>query len=315
MSEKLLMLGAFLVVVFTIPYITTMLISGRAKTNTGITSIPGTDKRVCIYEDGEYKIIDAEEYVLYALAGQADTNWPQEMYKVMAVIYRTSIYYQMEQLGDNRDGNLIEESALEESRYTVEELKEKFSDDYDLVMEQVTAAVADTSGQIIMYQGSAIMPVYHDISIGNTVSASESYGVDLPYLQSVDSSQDVAAPEFSSSASYSGARLLKLFSDADIEEDYQADTIEIVEATASGFVKWVNIYGHKVSGYRFADVLDLQSQNFHIEENQDTYTIICIGKGSSVGLSLYGACYLAEKGSSYQEILTTYYMDVTIGTK
>ena len=313
MSERLLMLGAFLVAVFAIPYITTMLVSGRAETETEAISIPGTDKRVCIYKDGEYQIIDAEEYIVYALAGCVDTEWPDEMYCVMAVITRTSVYYQMEQTAGDGDGNLIEEGSLEEERYTEDELAEMYADDYDEIMRRVSTAVADTSGQVIMYQGSPIMPVYHEISIGNTVSASECYDVDLPYLQSVDSACDVEAPGFSDSEVYSGERLERLFADADMAYDYPDDIIEIVESTASGFVKWVNVCGHKVSGYRFAETLTLQSQNFYIEENQDnTYTIISIGKGSSVGLSLYGACYMAANGSTYLDILTTYYTDVTI---
>lgn len=316
MSEKILVFCAFLAAIFAIPYITTMLVNGMQEEGSDELSIKGSDRRVCINEDGGYEIIDAEEYLFYVLAGQADCSWNEEMYRVMAVIYRTSIYYQMNELAGDGDDKIIEEGKLEEVRYGEASLKELLADDYDFIIEQAALAVSDTSGQIIMYQGSAIMPVYHEISIGNTVSATEVYDVELPYLQAVDSSQDVTAEDFSGSVCYSGSRLKKLFSDADISEDFPADSVEIIEATESGFAKWVNVYGHKVSGYHFADVLGLQSQNFHIEKNQDdTYNIICIGKGSSVGLSLYGACYMAENGSSYTEILTTYYTDVRIGAR
>ena len=48
-----------------------------------------------------------------------------------------------------------------------------------------------TFGQVLCYGGSLIDALYHPVSIGKTVSASEIYSVDVPYLISVDSSQDV----------------------------------------------------------------------------------------------------------------------------
>src|SRR5699024_728321 len=52
-------------------------------------------------------------------------------------------------------------------------------------------ASEETFGQVLCYGGSLIDALYHPVSIGKTVSASEIYSVDVPYLISVDSSQDV----------------------------------------------------------------------------------------------------------------------------
>ena len=44
-----------------------------------------------------------------------------------------------------------------------------------------------------------------------TVSAEELYGTAIPYLVSVDSSQDIQSPEFSSTKIYSALRIKKEF--------------------------------------------------------------------------------------------------------
>lgn len=335
MGEKIILICAGLVTAFAIPYIITSIFrAGNYQDKMDIKKLE-SGRNVCIYRQGEYELIDVEEYVLYALAGQADLSWEDEMLKAMAVIIRTSIYYQMNANANtytNSGAKLINEDQLIEIRYEDEELKRMWGSGYEANIYRIYEAVAETEGKIITYDSGCIVPMYHRISIGNTVSASEIYDVNFPYLQSVGSSADIEAPGFSSSEVYSEIRIKKIFSDKgydvvdsssggqqapeasdDPEEDIDPAALKVIEATTSGFAKRVNVFGTIMSGEEFAGIMGLASTNFHIDVVDSGFRIITIGQGSCVGLSLYGANAMAKEGKDYTSILKYYYTGVEIG--
>lgn len=289
----------------------------------GRGDVTKSGKSVCIYEGGEYALIDVEEYVSSVLAGMMDENWNPEMLKTMAVIIRTGIYYQMDMLreasgADNTggDGNLVNESQLREIRYSEEDIRKKWGNRYTEIENDVQAAVYDTAGQVITYDGEPVMPAYHMVSTGHTVSAEEIYGYNIPYLQSVDSDVDMTADNFSETVIYSDDRLRKTFQKwLDNEDDQnqdEAETVKVLSATPSGFAKSINVFGCEVEGAVFKNQLGLQSSNIHIDKVDGGYRIITVGVGDSLGLSLYGAGILSQNGEMYDEILMYYYTDVEI---
>jgi stage II sporulation protein D len=88
-------------------------------------------RNVCIYDNGEYSLVDVEEYTASTLAGMMSDKWSDEMLKAVAVVVRTGIYYQMDENDRNsatqgQTKNLINESQLREIRYTESQLKKKW---------------------------------------------------------------------------------------------------------------------------------------------------------------------------------------------
>ena len=81
------------------------------------------------------------------------------------------------------------------------------------------------------------------------------------------------------------------------EQAVDADALTVLEATKSGFVRKVNVFGTVVTGETFAQTLSLGTTNFHIDQVEDGYRIISIGKGSSLGMSMYGAGWKADQGN------------------
>jgi stage II sporulation protein D len=67
---------------------------------------------------------------------------------------------------------------------------------YDEQNQKLRYAVAATYGEVLTYQGNLIDALYHSVSIGQTVSAQELYGKDVPYLTSVESSYDVESKDY-----------------------------------------------------------------------------------------------------------------------
>lgn len=278
-------------------------------------------REVCVQNGESYKIIDCEEYLLYALAGFVDMRWDDEMLKVAAVLMRTSIYRQMNDSADtaNGGGKIINEGDLSEIRYEDRELRDKWQSSYDKNIKRLYQAVYSTMSQVIVYHESIILPVFHNVSIGTTVSALELYGADIPYLIQVDSSQDVNAENFSTSKVLSEIRLKKEFQNVTENKNISSEAdkpddgiVAVTDATPLGFAQNVNVFGRNISGEDFAKTLELGSTNFHIDKVDEGYRIITIGNGSCVGISLYGANYLACGGMNYIDIICTYYIGCSV---
>lgn len=293
-------------------------------------SSTGNGRSICIYEDGGYALVDAEDYVTSVLTGMMDSSWSDEMLKVMAVVVRTGIYYQMDTrdsgadvygTGYSQSSRLINESELKEIRYSDAELEKQWGNEYKRVSDRAAAAAAATQGQVITYQGQVIAPACHMVSTGHTVSAEELYGYDIPYLRQVDSDADRLAEDFTSTIIYSEDRMRKTFekelaetedSSEDGQEQTDDKTICVTSATTSGFAKTINVFGTELSAETFRDRLGLPSTNIHIDETKEGYRVITVGVGDSLGLSIYGASVLADNKESYTDILEYYYNKVAV---
>lgn len=350
-NNRILAWFTMVLLAFAIPYVGTGLFVRYRDVSDARIAALSSSRDVCILQNGNYRLIDCEEYILYVLAGIYDPSWNVEMTKTMAVLTRTAIYYEMNDQADtaNGGGKIINEGDLKEIRVEKDELKQKWGKEYKQNMEMVYQAVKDTMGQVIVYDGRLIIPVSHAVSIGVTVSAEELYGTAIPYLVSVDSSQDIQSPDFSSTKIYSALRIKKEFgmngegeafdgsenlgqtdkaavvkdggeknksetagSAQNEEQVVDADALTVLEATKSGFVRKVNVFGTVVTGETFAQTLSLGTTNFHIDQVEEGYRIISIGKGSSLGMSMYGAGWKADQGSTYREIITYYYPETSI---
>ncbi len=361
-NNRILAWFTMVLLAFAIPYVGTRLFVRYRDVSDARIAALSSSRDVCILQNENYRLIDCEEYILYVLAGIYDPSWNVEMTKTMAVLTRTAIYYEMNDQADtaNGGGKIINEGDLKEIRVEKDELKQKWGKEYKQNMKMVYQAVKDTMGQVIVYDGRLIIPVSHAVSIGVTVSAEELYGTAIPYLVSVDSSQDIQSPDFSSTKIYSALRIKKEFgmngegeafdgvenlgqtgevaaavkdgggkeatdnkdgeksksettgSVPSEEQAVDADALTVLEATKSGFVRKVNVFGTVVTGETFAQTLSLGTTNFHIDQVEEGYRIISIGKGSSLGMSMYGAGWKADQGSTYREIIAYYYPETLI---
>ena len=84
--------------------------------------------------------------------------------------------------------------------------------------------------------------------------------------------------------------------------------------SAAGGIITVQLGGATVEGTAVRELFGLQSTNFTITTDEDSITFHTIGYGHGVGLSQYGAKYMAEQGADYQEILAHYYRGSTLST-
>lgn len=258
-------------------------------------------KNILIEINGLYKSIDVEEYVLGILPGTISPDYNEEALKTQAILIRTNVLKEM------LEKNTSDAADLSYQYLTVEDRKEMLGElHYEKNLRRFERAVAQTAGQVIVQADSLIMALYHEVSIGMTASAGEILDEDISYLQSVNSSQDVEAMHYMNIVTYSWAELTEKMG---ISE--KAD-IAVTESTENGFVKQLTVEGSTMTGEEAMQRFGLSSTNFYVEEMADGIRFICLGKGNCLGVSLYGANYLAEQGKRCEEIIKYYYKDVSV---
>ena len=79
------------------------------------------------------------------------------------------------------------------------------------------------------------------------------------------------------------------------------------ELTEGGAVASMEIGGELFSGTELRRRLGLRSARFALSATESCITFSVVGSGHGVGMSQYGANTMAQRGSSYREILTHYY--------
>lgn len=296
-------------------------------------------KEVLMEINGLYKSVDVEEYVLGILAGTIPADYDVETLKVQAILVRTNVLKEMQEKNTSDAADLSYQYLTVEDRITLWGDKK-----YEKYEKRFERAVADTAGMVIEKEDSLIMALYHEVSIGKTASAKEILGEDISYLQSVESSQDVEAKHYMNLVIYTWEELQQRIRtweeissaeesmeeeqldtdgksdktkeekavDADKEQKIGKISVSIEESTENGFVKNISINGNIYTGEETMQQLGLSSTNFYVEEIEDGIRFVCLGKGSCLGVSQYGANRMALEGKKAEEIIQYYYQGVSI---
>ena len=77
-------------------------------------------------------------------------------------------------------------------------------------------------------------------------------------------------------------------------------------------VKTIEIGGKEIKGTELRTIYNLRSTNAELEEKDGNVTFSVKGFGHNVGMSQYGANYMAAQGKDYKKILNRYYTGIKI---
>lgn len=248
--------------------------------------------------------IDGEDFVIGMAASELSYAREEEALKAWVIVCRTNF---VKAVGDKKE---VKAEDLSLDYISEDELEQNNGRKVWLELNnRLEEASEETFGQVLCYGGSLIDALYHPVSIGKTVSASEIYSVDVPYLISVDSSQDVESEEYMDVKIMSYKDCVKMLSDAGYTETEESckNNLKIEKQTENGFVQSVKTKDNKWTGEEWKDIFSLNSTNFYLENYGDRLRIVTIGKGHSMGMSLYGANALAQKDLSAATMLSYYY--------
>ena len=152
------------------------------------------------------------------------------------------------------------------------------------------------------------MAVYHAISAGKTETAKNVWGTDYPYLQSENSVCDLLSPDFYSEVNVSVDDFIKKITELGVEISGEtANIIGKCNKSPSGTVLDIELCGNKITGAKIREAFELRSSAFDVVFKNNNFVFTVSGYGHGVGMSQFGANYLAKQGSDYKEIITTYY--------
>ncbi len=197
---------------------------------------------------------------------------------------------------------------------------------------KVINLVKQVIGKALYYDGTMIQAVYCASTAGRTASSKNVWGVDYPYLQSIDTSfidkeYDI---NYGRKVTFTSAEIKKFVLDntgIELSGD-PSQWITIDSYFDDIYVGYMTIGGQKsytsngkkinITGRAFREKIleyNIRSHCFTIEYDaaSDTFTITTYGYGHCVGLSQHGANILASKyGYTYDQILKFYYQGVEI---
>lgn len=264
--------------------------------------------KVSVYltDEGRTAEMDINEYLTRVVAAEMPADFETEALKAQAVAARTYLFSRIEQFNA---GNITENHPdapvctdyTHCQAYTTHEIPDN-----------IRAAVTDTTGQIMTYNGEIISALFHSTSSGTTEAAVDVWGSDVPYLKSVKSEGDLDSPKYLSSLTISVDEFKAVAEEKLDGVDWSKPLFENINRSAAGGIITLDIGGVQVRGTDFRTMYGLRSTNAEIEEKGGNIIMSVRGYGHGVGMSQYGANYMAANGSDYSEILKTYYTGIEI---
>lgn len=285
-------------------------------------TIPSSQEIVLLYHDtGKQVSLPLEVYVTGVVAAEMPSNFEPEALKAQAVIARTYALGKMAaDTGSSHDGggDLCDDPGHCQAYYDKDALEKEWGSAFGERYQKISDAVAATEGQILTYDGGLAETFYHSTCGGKTASAKEVWGEEVPYLQSVACKWDKDAPRYRETFSVALSDLPWLLGDGSTPciAVAEGETVTVVPTASgesdSGRVEAVAYAGLMFDAGDFRKALGLNSTRFTLESDGETLQVTTYGFGHGVGLCQYGANGMAQKGKTYDEILTYYYQNTKL---
>ena len=260
-----------------------------------------------IKEDGRVVAMELEAYISRVVLGEMPASFDEEALKAQAVAARTYTLRMVEE-GWRHDGAVCtDHTCCQEYLEPEEYLGSRGSQEH---VDKVFAAVAQTAGEVVCYDGELICATYFASAGGSTEDAKAVWGQAYPYLVSVSS------PE---SSSYDGTQVEFSYEEfqkrlgVELRGDPQS-WIGAATYTVGGGVDSMRIGQKRYSGVEIRSLFGLRSTVFQVEVTPSGIVFVSDGYGHRVGMSQFGADAMAVDGHTYDEILAHYYQGTTLET-
>ena len=255
-----------------------------------------------------------DDYLTAVVLCEMPPAFEPEALRAQAVAARTFACRQMHH-GKHENGAVCADSACCQAWQDEDALRERFGADFDANWEKAAEAVTATQDEVLTYDGKLIDATFFSCSGGRTEAAVAVWGSDVPYLQSVESYGEQAARRYASEAEFSAVefrdKILAAAPDADLTGEPDG-WLGAVSYTEGGGVDVITIGGAELTGVQMRAAFALNSTQFTLEFADGAFHFSVLGYGHGVGMSQYGANYMAQQGYGYRIILPYYYRGAQI---
>ncbi len=267
-------------------------------------------------ESGEYKECGFEEYLVGVLAAEMPAEYHIEALKAQAVAARSFIISRIGETNPDHPKAVVCDAANHCKAYigevgAKEKWKKTKADEYWQKLEQ---AVENTSGEYMVCGNEVVEAFFFARSNGKTENSEDVWGEERAYLKSVDSEGDKTHPEFESVAEFETEDARRRLNRLNSQISMGTAPLDIGEITrtAGGNIATIRIDGISFSGKDIRQAFGLKSADFFASNDGNMVKFRVFGYGHGVGMSQFGANYMAENGENYTEILTHYYSNIQI---
>ena len=249
-----------------------------------------------------------EKYLTSVVGSEMPHRWPLEALKAQAIASRT---YALK-----KTGNDLYDIDSTQSDQVYNGLESRTN--------KTNKAVKHTRSLVITHKNKLINALFHSSSAGMTENSEDVWRNKYPYLVSVKDF-DQKNPKLYWKKIFTNKELQILFPNiGGIKE------IEILDITKTGRVKNIKLIGNNgsldLSGTSLRKKLGLKStlfrfnfieintnqENNKIKNSNNSLLISGMGSGHGVGMSQWGAKYLAIRGYQAKDILKHYYKEIQI---
>lgn len=184
------------------------------------TNIQNDGNSILVLSSSTKKIneIDMFEYVVGAVAAEMPPTYHSQALRAQAAVCYTYAVKKRSSPDPTLGGaDITDDSAVHQGYLDAAARKEKWGDKYETYEKKIEEAVKDVFGKTITYDGEIITAAFHAISCGQTFSAEEVWGKDVPYLKSVTSAGDRLSPDYSSTLTLTTDEFKKAFAGSGAE--------------------------------------------------------------------------------------------------
>ena len=268
------------------------------------------ERTLRVLRDGSVEEAALDTYLAQVVLSEMPASFAPEALKAQAVSAHTwALYCQKQARQNGQPYDFSADPSRWQGYVTEQQARERFGSYFDEYWGRVSQAAQSVDGQILVdSRGQPIVAAYHAISAGKTEPAQNVWGNELPCLTAVDSAGDRHAPGYEKTTAIPIEQLRQKLEQQDIRlSDDPAQWLAVLERSDSGYVTRMQVGESQQSGLWLRELLGLRSSDFDWEIQDGNFVFTTRGYGHGVGLSQYGADYLARQGKSYREILAHYY--------
>ena len=243
-------------------------------------AVPDHTRTLRVLHGGAVEEMTMDEYLLGVLRAEMPASFELEALKAQAVAARTYTLHKMAQgaIARHPDADACDDITCCKAYETAEDAAAGWGAGALYYEEKLARAVAETDGEVIVYNGEPVLAVFFSSAAGHTQGAGEVWQTDLPYLQSVDSPEDDSlVPNYYSVVTFTTQefrdRFLAVYPAAKLNGDAGSFLTDITRNDA-GFVSTLRVGGVTVRGNELRTILGLRSPSFTVEVSGDTLTWI-----------------------------------------
>lgn len=264
---------------------------------------------ISVLHGGEIYTVPLEKYLVGVVAAEMPADFEPEALKAQAVAARTYTLY-CAAAAKHGDTQVCTSFACCQAWKSEDAMRQSWGEDFDRHYAKISAAVDDTAGQFLTYEGEPVFSAFHSSSAGRTESCGAIWSA-LPYLVSVESPENENnVPGYTSQVELSPLDFRDTLLYACPEADFSGEEsswIGPVNLEDSGRVDSVELGGVLYSGTKLRELFALRSTAFTLDYTGTSFLFNVTGFGHGVGMSQYGANVMAAEGTDYTAILAHYY--------